>query len=273
MVFIITGDGDGLSIGGNHLLHACRRNTDVKIILFNNRIYGLTKGQYSPTSVPGTKTKSSPMGPLEAAFNPLSVALGAEASFVARTMDANPKHMADVIARAARHKGTAFVEVLQNCVIFNNGTWSFVTDPEVRDDHSLNLEHGQPMIFGKARDKGLRLRGLKPEVVNVADVPADQLLVHDERDSDITLAMMLSRLTFPDYPMPMGVLRAVERPTYEEGVRGQVAQAQKTRGVGDLRSLYSSGETWQVNRHDDEEHEHDHDALGQLFLGTRGPNE
>ena len=245
-VFVITGDGDGLSIGGNHLLHACRRNVDINIILFNNRIYGLTKGQYSPTSLPGTKTKSSPMGSLEAAFNPLSVALGAEASFVARTVDVQTKHMADVLAKAIAHKGTSFIEVMQNCVIFNDGAWSYLADPAVREEHSLFLEHGQPMVFGKARDKGIRLRGLHPEVVSLADVPADQLLVHDAHAEDITLATLLSRMVYPDYPVPLGVLRDVERQTYEAGVMGQVAQAQQRYGVGTLQALYEAGETWQV---------------------------
>ena len=157
-VWVITGDGDGLSIGGNHLLHALRRNIDVNIILFNNRIYGLTKGQYSPTSLPGHKTKSSPMGSLEQSFNPLSVAIGAEATFVARTVDTNVKHMAETLKRAAAHKGTSFVEIYQNCVIFNDKAFGYATDSQTKEENVLMLDHGQPMIFGKNSDKGIRLK-------------------------------------------------------------------------------------------------------------------
>ncbi len=245
-VFVITGDGDALSIGGNHLLHACRRNVDINIILFNNRIYGLTKGQYSPTSPVGAKTKSSPMGTLEEPFNPLSVALGAEATFVARAVDSQTKHLADVVTQAVQHKGTSFIEVMQNCVIFNDGAYSYLTDPQTRDDHSLFLEHGQPMVFGKQRDKGVRLRGLHPEVVSLADVAESELLVHDAQAQEATLAYLLSRMTYPEYPMPLGVLRSVVHPVYEDGVLAQVAQARQTRGIGTLASLYAAEETWTI---------------------------
>jgi 2-oxoglutarate ferredoxin oxidoreductase subunit beta len=179
-VWVITGDGDGLSIGGNHLLHVLRRNLDINIILFNNRIYGLTKGQYSPTSLPGHKTKTSPMGSLEQSFNPLSVAIGAEATFVARTIDTNVKHMAEILKRAAEHKGTSFIEIYQNCVIFNDGAWSYATEAAVKDENVLELEHGQPMIFGKNRDKAIRLNELQPEVVSLDVVAREDLLVHNE---------------------------------------------------------------------------------------------
>src|SRR5580700_5588938 len=181
-VWVITGDGDGLSIGGNHLLHAMRRNVDLKIVMFNNEIYGLTKGQYSPTSRPGTKTKSSPGGSVESPLRPLSIALGAEATFVARTMDVDIKHLTETLKRAAEHKGTAFVEVYQNCVIFNDGVFDYAADKTSRADNTLYLEHGKPLVFGKARDKGIRLNpsDLTVEVVPIRDGKTDGLLVHNE---------------------------------------------------------------------------------------------
>ena len=258
-VFVITGDGDGLSIGGNHLLHAMRRNVDLKIILFNNRIYGLTKGQYSPTSLPGTKTKSSPMGSLEQAFNPISVALGAEATFIARTIDVEQKHMGEVLRRAAEHKGTAFVEIFQNCLIFNDGTWDSVSDREIRDDNRVVLEHGKPMIFGKNLDKGVRLNGLAPEVVSLDEVDPSELLVHDEFAESPNLAFVLSRMVNPAFPAPIGVFRQVQHPTYEQGVIGQVTQARKSRGPGKLSDLYSASDTWTIKTHENG-HEDDHNG-------------
>lgn len=249
-VAVITGDGDGLSIGGNHLLHAMRRNIDIKIILFNNRIYGLTKGQYSPTSVPGTKTKSSPLGSIETAFNPISVALSAEATFVARTIDVDVKHMGEVLRRAFEHKGVAFVEIFQNCLIFNDGTWAPVTDKDVKDDNRVVLEHGKPLIFGKQSDKGIRMsRCLQPEVVSLADVNPDELVVHDEFGSNINLAFMLSRMAYPEFPVPIGIFHQVERPSYEQVVLDQVHAAQTARGVGKLKDLYSADDTWTVGEH------------------------
>lgn len=245
-VWVITGDGDGLSIGGNHLLHALRRNVDINIILFNNRIYGLTKGQYSPTSLPGTKTKSSPMGSLEASLNPLSVAIGAEATFVARTVDTNVKHMAGVLRRAAEHKGTSFVEIYQNCVIFNDKAWEYATDAKVKDENVLELEHGKPMIFGKDRDKGIRLKGLDPEVVSLADVSEDELLVHNEYATEPSLAYFLSRMRHPEFPEPVGVFRSVETNVYEQGVIHQIQEAIASKGVGDLKKLYHAADTWEV---------------------------
>ncbi len=251
LVWVITGDGDGLSIGGNHLVHAIRRNVDINIILFNNRIYGLTKGQYSPTSPAGTVTKSSPMGSIEQAFNPLSVAIGAEATFVARTIDSNVKHMAEMFRRAAAHKGTSFVEVYQNCVIFNNGAYRYATDAAVKADNVLELQHGQPMIFGKDRDKGIRLKGLEPEIVSLKEEPDAELLVHDEFAPEPSLAYLLSRMRYPQYPEPIGVFRSVERPVYEEEVMAQVAQAKAQKGEGDLRKLYFTADTWEVGRDED----------------------
>src|SRR3954453_7521823 len=192
-VWVITGDGDGLSIGGNHLIHAIRRNLDLKIILFNNEIYGLTKGQYSPTSRQGTRTKSSPLGSIETPLRPLSLAIGAEATFVARTIDVDIKHLQTTLQRAAAHKGTAFVEVYQNCIVFNDGVFEYATDKAVKNDNLLYLEHGKPMVFGKDRSKGIRLNGLDPEVVSLADgVAMDDLLVHDEQAVEPSLAYLLS---------------------------------------------------------------------------------
>ena len=246
-VFVITGDGDGLSIGGNHLIHAMRRNIDLNIILFNNRIYGLTKGQYSPTSLPGTRTKSSPMGSLESAFNPISVALAAEATFVARTVDIDQKHMGEVLRRAAAHKGTSFIEIYQNCLIFNDGTFSDVTDRAVRDDNRVFLEHGKPMIFGKKSDKGIRMGNyFEPQVVSLDEVSPDELLVHDEHLAQPSMAFMLSRLANPEFPVPMGVFRDVDHISYEQGVMDQVRNAQKARGVGRLQDLYGADEVWTV---------------------------
>jgi 2-oxoglutarate/2-oxoacid ferredoxin oxidoreductase subunit beta len=246
-VWVITGDGDGLSIGGNHLLHLLRRNVNLNIILFNNRIYGLTKGQYSPTSLPGHVTKSSPMGSIEQSFNPTSVAIGAEATFVARTAAQNTKHLAEILRRAAEHKGTSFVEIYQNCNIFNDGAWVHVTDADKKDENTLILEDGEPMIFGKDRDKGIRLSGLVPEVVTLGNgVSESDVLVHDEGYESPALAYLLSRLEYPEHPLPFGVFRRIERPTYEEQLTAQGAAARESRGAGDLATLYHSGDTWIV---------------------------
>jgi 2-oxoglutarate ferredoxin oxidoreductase subunit beta len=244
-VWVITGDGDGLSIGGNHFLHSLRRNVDINIILFNNRIYGLTKGQYSPTSPQGKITKSSPMGTLERPLNPMSVAIAAEATFVARTIDTNVKHMAEVFKRAAEHKGTSFVEIYQNCVIFNDKAFGYATDSQTRDDTVLALEHGQPMIFGKDRDKGIRVRGLDLEIVPVADVPVQELLKHDEFGT-ASRAYLLSRMRYPEFPEPIGVFRQLEGPTYEAGVLAQISQTRAKKGPGNLHKLYHAAETWEV---------------------------
>jgi 2-oxoglutarate ferredoxin oxidoreductase subunit beta len=243
-VWVVTGDGDGLSIGGNHLLHACRRNVDLNILLFNNRIYGLTKGQYSPTSLPGHKTKSSPMGSVEQPFNPLAVTLGAEATFIARSIDTNTKHLGETLKRAADHKGSSFVEILQNCVIFNDDAWQHVADKTVADDNALFLEHGQPMIFGKNRDKGIRLKGLHPEVVQLGNgISEADLLVHDEGDD--MLAYMLANMEYPQFPVPFGVFYVVEKPTYEAQVMAQVEQSQAKKQP-DLRALYYADYTWTI---------------------------
>jgi 2-oxoglutarate/2-oxoacid ferredoxin oxidoreductase subunit beta len=246
-VWVITGDGDGLSIGGNHLMHAIRRNVDINIVMFNNRIYGLTKGQYSPTSPLGKITKSTPMGSVDFPLHPLSIAIGCEASFVARSIDVNIQHLGDVLRRAAEHRGTSFVEVYQNCNVFNDGAWEYASDKKVRDDHVLELEHGKPLIFGKNRTKGIRLNGTTPEVVELGNgIREDDLLFHDEKAEEPTHAYLLSRMRHPEFPEPIGVLRAIERPTYEGEVNRQIDAAREKRGPGDLASLFQTGDTWTV---------------------------
>lgn len=248
-VWVITGDGDGLSIGGNHLMHCIRRNMDLNIILFNNRIYGLTKGQYSPTSPLGQVTKSSPMGAIDNPLHPLSIAIGCEATFVARTIDVNIKHLGMMLQRAAEHRGTSFIEVYQNCVVFNDSAWDYATDRDGKDDNVLELVHGKPLVFGKNRDKGIRLNGLNPEVVELGKgITEDDLLFHDERAPEPSLAYLLSRLRHEDgFPEPIGVFRAVEAPMYDEECNRQLAIAREKQGAGDLNQLFTSGETWVVS--------------------------
>jgi 2-oxoglutarate ferredoxin oxidoreductase subunit beta len=244
-VWVVTGDGDGLSIGGNHFLHALRCNVDVNIILFNNRIYGLTKGQYSPTSERGKRTKTSPDGSIENPVNPIGVAIGAEATFIARTVDTFQKHMAEVLHRAAEHRGATLVEIAQNCVIFNNGAWKHLSDPDLRADNVLYLEHGQPMRFGKNMEKGIRLKGLYPEVVDVCEAGEENLLVHDEKSAQPTLAYFLSRMGPPDFPTPVGVFRSIDPPSFDDLLMEQV-QAAQAQGEADMNALYRQGETWVV---------------------------
>ena len=246
-VWVITGDGDGLSIGGNHLIHAIRRNVDLKIILFNNEIYGLTKGQYSPTSRAGTRTKSSPLGSVENPLRPLSLAIGAEATFVARTIDVDIHHLTETLKRAAAHRGTAFVEVYQNCKIFNDDVFGYATDKSIKADNILQLQHGRPLVFGKDRNKGIRLHGLDPEVVDLGNgIAIDDLLVHDEKAEEPSLAYLLSRMVHPVFPECVGVFRAVERPTFDGMVNQQVEDAVKTRGRGKLEDLFANDDTWVV---------------------------
>ncbi len=246
-VWVITGDGDGLSIGGNHLMHAIRRNLDINIVLFNNRIYGLTKGQYSPTSLPGQITSSTPMGTIDGPLNPLSLAIGSEATFVARSVDTHTKHLATILERAAAHRGTSFVEVYQNCNVYNDLAFEYASDRKQRADHLVELEHGKPLVFGANRDKGIRLNGLQPEIVDLGGGATESdLLVHDERAEDTALAYVLSRMRHPQFPEPVGVLRAVEHPTYEDLMDQQIATARTARGDGDLAALFNSGDTWKV---------------------------
>lgn len=242
-VWVITGDGDGLSIGGNHLLHALRRNVNLNIILFNNRIYGLTKGQYSPTSRLGAKTKSSPMGTIEHPLNPIALALAAEASFVARSIDAHTQHLGEVLLQAANHHGSSFVEVYQNCVIFNPTEWEGLDDRRTRDDNILYLQHGKPMVFGKSQDRGIRLNGFTPEIVTLGDgITEADLVVHDAQSTE--LGYILSSM---EYPTPMGVFRNItDHPTYTDGLMAQITQAQAKRGKGNLDELYRSADLWTV---------------------------
>jgi 2-oxoglutarate ferredoxin oxidoreductase subunit beta len=248
-VWVITGDGDALSIGGNHLIHALRRNVNLTILLFNNQIYGLTKGQYSPTSEVGKVTKSTPFGSLDQPFNPLSLALGAEASFVARTHDMDRQHMMETFRRAHEHRGSAFVEIYQNCNVFNDGAFDLIIGKkETRAEMLIPLVHGQPIRFGADGEKGVIIdeqgRAL---IVDVADVGEDRLVVHDEARADPTLAFTLSRIaTGPSMPTPIGVFRAVDRPEYGDSVNRQLAAAHEQRGPGDLAALLASGATWTV---------------------------
>jgi 2-oxoglutarate ferredoxin oxidoreductase subunit beta len=246
-VWVITGDGDALSIGGNHLMHCIRRNLDINIVLFNNQIYGLTKGQYSPTSPLGKVTKSTPAGTIDNPIYPLSVAVGCEATFVARSIDTNIKHLAMVLRRAAEHRGTSFVEVYQNCNVFNDGAFEYATDRDKKLETTIELEHGKPLIFGKARDKGIRLNGMSPEVVRLgAGVSEDDLLFHDERLAEPSLAYLLSRLRWPEFPEPIGVFRQVDRPRYDQLMNAQVAEARAKGKPADLHALFTSGDTWTV---------------------------
>ena len=248
MVWVITGDGDALSIGGNHFIHCIRRNLDVNIVLFNNRIYGLTKGQYSPTSVEGQITKSTPMGSIDHPLSPLSVALAAEATFVARSIDAHVKHLAETLRRAAQHKGTSLVEVYQNCNVFNDGAMAYAQEKSQRAENVIELEHGKPLVFGKDREKAIRLTGNHLEVVLRDEVPGDDLLIHDEKDPNPAIQMMLARMTYPAMPEPIGVLRDVDDiSTYDEQINEQVTQAVAARGAGDLQKLFHGGDTWEVN--------------------------
>jgi 2-oxoglutarate ferredoxin oxidoreductase subunit beta len=246
-VWVVSGDGDALSIGGNHLIHAMRRNIGLKILLFNNRIYGLTKGQYSPTSELGKRTKSTPFGSLDRPLNPISLALGAECTFVARSVDVYQKHLMDVLAEAAAHRGTAFVEIFQNCNIFNDKAFVDFTERSVRADMNIELEHGKPILFGAGRNKGLQWSQCQLRVVEVGnEVTEKDLIVHNAREPHPTLAFALSRLAPPEAPMPIGVYRDVEAPVMEEQVWEQIDTVLKRRGEGDLEALLGAGETWEV---------------------------
>lgn len=247
-VWVITGDGDGLSIGGNHLIHCMRRNVDLKIVLFNNRIYGLTKGQYSPTSELGKKTKSTPMGSIDYPVNPMHLALAAEATFVARSFDIDTKHLSETLARAAAHKGVAFVEVFQNCNIFNDGAFKSFTDKEARDDRMIYVQHGKPLVFGKNRDKGLRLKGTRLEIVELGNgITEGDLLVYNEEDPSPVLAYLVSGLEYPEFPVPVGVFRRILKPSYEVMMENQVKKSVELYGKGDLEKLFNSGDTWTVD--------------------------
>ncbi len=248
-VWVITGDGDALSIGGNHLIHALRRNVNLKILLFNNRIYGLTKGQYSPTSEQGKVTKSTPEGSIDYAFNPVSLALGAEATFVARTLDSDRKHLTEVLTAAAAHEGTSLIEIYQNCNIFNDNAWQPLKDNDTRDDVMMRLVHGEQIRFGKDREKGVtRTDDGHIKVVQVADVGEDAIIRHDAHAKDPGLAFALSRLANPRtlQNTPIGIFRDIQRPSYDRLLREQVAAVTEKQGKGDLQSLLNGKDTWVV---------------------------
>ena len=247
-VWVITGDGDGLSIGGNHLIHALRRNVNLNILLFNNRIYGLTKGQFSPTSEVGKVTKSSPLGSIDPPFNPLSVALGAEASFVARTHDLDRQHMMETFRAAHEHRGASFVEIYQNCNVFNDGQFNDITKRSNRDDMMINLVHGEPILFGADKQRGVTMGddGVL-RLAEVSDVGIDRILVHNMHSPFPSLAFALARLNTDDHsPTPFGVFRSVERPEYTSSVADQLAAANARKGPGDIDQLLRSLGTWTV---------------------------
>jgi 2-oxoglutarate ferredoxin oxidoreductase subunit beta len=244
-VFVITGDGDGLSIGGNHLLHAMRRNVDLNVILFNNRIYGLTKGQFSPTSEFGKVTKSSPYGTTERPLNPIRVALAAGATFVARSIDRDTHHLEQTLYQATQHKGVSFVEVYQNCNIFNDGAFAAFTEKDVRQDKMIYLEHGKPLRFGKENQYGIRLNGFEPEIVQNAESD-DGLLVHDIHSANVSLANILVGMDYPEFPVPIGIFRDVDAPTFDDLVTEQVESAM-AKGPGSLEAALHAGETWTVD--------------------------
>jgi 2-oxoglutarate ferredoxin oxidoreductase subunit beta len=247
-VWVITGDGDALAIGGNHFIHLMRRNVDLKMLLLNNRIYGLTKGQFSPTSEFGKKTKSSPLGSIDQPFDPVSLALAAGATFVARSVDADLEHLAGVLRQAALHRGTAFVEIFQNCVTFNDGAFDLLTDQETRDENRVLLEQGRPLLFGKDRTKGIRFRDARPETVTIgeAGITEADCAVHDAHETSSGTAFLISRLGPPDFPVPLGVFRDVEAPTYDALSEELLATAREHSGRGNLEQLLSSGTTWTI---------------------------
>lgn len=246
-VWVITGDGDGLSIGGNHLIHAMRRNIDLNIILINNKIYGLTKGQYSPTSEKGKITQSSPFGALDYPIHPLCIAIAAEATFVARTVDSDPRHMEQVLMRAAQHKGTSFVEICQNCIIFNKDCFQSVVGRETREDRTIYLEDGKPLIFGAKKDKAIRVSGLETEIVDLAAVKNEhELLIHRENDPSPNHAYLLTQMEYPRMPVPFGVFRCIEKPTYDQMLNDQAKTAIEKKGLGRLKDLLYTEEVWKV---------------------------
>ena len=246
-VWVVTGDGDAMSIGGNHFIHVLRRNIDMNILLFNNRIYGLTKGQYSPTSEVGKITKSTPMGSLDYPFNPPQLALGASGTFIARTIDREQKHMGPILEEAHKHKGTSFVEIYQNCNIFNDGAFSDLTEKETKAETQLVLEQGEPMIFGAEKNKGLILDGSNFKVVKLgSDYNANDILKHDKEDKNV--AMLLSEITYnPELPVPIGILYQETKSTYEEMMTNQIQDAKKSKGSADLEKLFFGTNSWIVD--------------------------
>jgi 2-oxoglutarate ferredoxin oxidoreductase subunit beta len=248
-VWQITGDGDALAIGGNHFIHAVRRNVDINIILFNNEIYGLTKGQYSPTSSKGLVTKTSPFGTIEEPFSVGELVIGAKGKFFARTIDTNVALSTQIYIEAAKHKGTSVIEVLQNCVIFNDGIHDVVAGKEVREERTIVLKHGEPMIFGKGNDKGLLLNGLKLKIVKLGEngITEKNLLVHDASESNPGIQYMLANMKYPEYPVALGIIRSVSGPTYETAVEEQIREVQKTARIKSMDDLLNSGSVWEVD--------------------------
>ena len=247
-VWIATGDGDSMAIGGNHFIHIMRRNIDINIMMFNNMIYGLTKGQYSPTSPMGSVTKSSPQGTIEHPFNPGELVIGAQGTFFARAIDTNMQLMSEIFLEAYKHTGTSMIEVLQNCVIFNDKIHGYLTSKETRSDTQLILKHGEPMLFGKEKEKGLILDGLKLKVVKLGEngISEKDILVHDQFDPDPTLALMLIRMTPPQFPVALGVIRSVDNPVYEENMERLISEAKQESKLKCVDDLLHSGNTWEV---------------------------
>ena len=247
-VWQITGDGDALAIGGNHFIHALRRNIDINILLFNNEIYGLTKGQFSPTSKKGIKTKSNPHGTTDEPFSPSDLAIGAQCSFFARVADTNPKLMQKIFIESEEHRGTSLIEILQNCVIFNDKTFASITAKEVKQDAQLFLEHGKPMLFGAEMNKGIVLNGFKLEVVTVGEneVTEEDILIHDAKEVDPTLHSMLARMRPPEFPAVLGIIRAVSRQTFDEGLLSQLKYEEENAKFKTVDELLRSGETWEI---------------------------
>ena len=241
-VWVVTGDGDGLSIGGNHLIHTLRRNQDLKVMVFNNKIYGLTKGQYSPTSELGKKTKSTPLGSIDNPVNPISLAIASGATFIARTVDRNVKHMMEILKRAAAHKGTAFIEIYQNCLVFNDGAFQDFTEKDIKDDHSVYLENGKPLVFGKNSDKAIKLTNFSPEVTS----STKDALIHNEKMDDRALAYILGQMgnETPELPVAFGIFRCITEPTYQERLLEQEKIAKEKKQT--LEQILNSGDTWVV---------------------------
>jgi len=247
-VWVATGDGDSMAIGGNHFIHTIRRNIDLNVMIFNNQIYGLTKGQYSPTTPMGSHTKTSPDGTIESPFQPGELTMGAQGTFFARVIDKEPKGMECVFVDAAKHKGTSVIEILQNCVIFNNNTHEMIVGKDVRDDRIILLEHGKKMIFGKEKDRGLILDGQEIKAVKIGEngVTMEDILVHDVTTQNPNIHYMLARMTYPDHPVAIGVIRSVERPTYDALLQEQVDHAMATSEIKDLKGLLHSGKTFEI---------------------------
>lgn len=247
-VWMVSGDGDSMAIGGNHFIHVVRRNVDINLLLFNNKIYGLTKGQFSPTTPKGTKTKTSPQGTYERPFNPGELVIGAQGNFFARAVDVNPKEMTEIFTEAAKHKGTSVCEVLQNCVIFANGAHQIITGKDTKDDYQVKCEHGKPLIFGKNREKGIMLKGTKLEVVTIGEngITEKDILVHDKTQADSGIHMMLARMMPPDFPVAIGVIRSVEAETFNDALDNIIINEKANTKIHNMNELLHSGDTWTV---------------------------